>query len=250
MAASSASPAIARMSPPSSSTKRSRPNRRRPRDQLRHLLLPRPTALFAEARFHLSTDNAHGEFYLTDVAALPRRRSGRASGCGQGGESSTRFSGANTIAEMMHLDQAMRALPSAKRLMAQGVTIFRPDTCVIDAAVAVGPDTVIEPYVQLLGATTVGSDCRIRSYSVVRELLAWGMQRAACAMDAFWIAPEVADQGDPGPVRPICARRAASARVPTSATSSRPRRSRMGKGSKANHLNYLGDADHRQRASI
>ena len=37
--------------------------------------------------------------------------------------------------------------------MAQGVTIFRPDTCVIDAQVTVAPDTVIEPYVQLLGAT-------------------------------------------------------------------------------------------------
>ena len=35
--------------------------------------------------------------------------------------------------------------------MAQGVTIFRPETCVIDAEVTVGPDTVIEPFVQLLG---------------------------------------------------------------------------------------------------
>ena len=46
----------------------------------------------------------------------------------------------------------MRAA-NARRLMAQGVTIFRPDTCVIDAEVTIGPDTVIEPYVQLLGAT-------------------------------------------------------------------------------------------------
>src|SRR5258707_118529 len=65
--------------------------------------------------------------------------------------------GANTIAEMMHLDGAMR-LATAKRLMANGVTIFRPETCVIDSEVNVGPDTVIEPYVQLLGATSIGSD--------------------------------------------------------------------------------------------
>ncbi len=57
--------------------------------------------------------------------------------------------GANTIAEMMHLDAAMR-LDTARRLMATGVTIFRPETTVIDSEVTVGPDTVIEPYVQLL----------------------------------------------------------------------------------------------------
>jgi bifunctional UDP-N-acetylglucosamine pyrophosphorylase/glucosamine-1-phosphate N-acetyltransferase len=37
--------------------------------------------------------------------------------------------------------------------MAQGVTIFRPETCVIDAEVEVAADTVIEPFVQLLGRT-------------------------------------------------------------------------------------------------
>ena len=76
--------------------------------------------------------------------------------------------GANTIAEMMHLDSAMR-LATAKRLMANGVTIFRPETCVIDAEVTIGPDTVIEPYVQLLGKTTIGSDSRVRSYSVIQN---------------------------------------------------------------------------------
>jgi bifunctional UDP-N-acetylglucosamine pyrophosphorylase/glucosamine-1-phosphate N-acetyltransferase len=96
--------------------------------------------------------------------------------------------GANTIAEMMHLDAAMR-LASAKRLMAQGVTIFRPETCVIDAQVEVGADTVIEPYVQLLGATKIGEDCRIRSYSVIQSSTL-GMKcwcgTAVCWMTRGW----------------------------------------------------------------
>ena len=53
--------------------------------------------------------------------------------------------------------------------MAEGVTIFRPETCVIDSGVEVGADTVIEPFVQLLGRTKVGSECRVRSYSVVQH---------------------------------------------------------------------------------
>jgi bifunctional UDP-N-acetylglucosamine pyrophosphorylase/glucosamine-1-phosphate N-acetyltransferase len=40
---------------------------------------------------------------------------------------------------------------------------------VIDAEVEVGPDTVIEPFVQILGRTRIGGDCRIRSYSVIQN---------------------------------------------------------------------------------
>ncbi len=61
--------------------------------------------------------------------------------------------GANTIAEMMDLDRELR-LETARKLMAQGVTILRPDTTVIaDSAVEVGTGCidVIEPFVQLLG---------------------------------------------------------------------------------------------------
>ncbi len=114
----------------------------------------------------LSTNNAHGEFYLTDVAAMLVAEGSRV--VAVQAESVDEVLGANTIAEMMHLDAAMRA-GVAKRLMAQGVTIFRPDTCVIDASVEVAADTVIEPYVQLLGATRIGSECRIRSYSVLQD---------------------------------------------------------------------------------
>jgi len=86
-------------------------------------------ALFSKLDL-LSTNNAHGEFYLTDVAAMLVADGRRV--IALKAESVDEVLGANTIAEMMHLDAAMRA-GAAKRLMAQGVTIFRPDTCVIDA---------------------------------------------------------------------------------------------------------------------
>ncbi len=91
----------------------------------------RTKALFAKLD-SLSTNNAHGEFYLTDVAAMLVADGERV--VAVQAESVDEVLGANTIAEMMHLDAAMRA-ETAKRLMAQGVTIFRPDTCVIDAEV-------------------------------------------------------------------------------------------------------------------
>src|SRR5438132_7208889 len=69
---------------------------------------------------------------------------------------------------MVDLDCKMR-LEKCLKLMSQGVTIFYPDTCVIDWDVEVGADTIIEPFVQLLGRTRIGSDCRIRSYSVIQN---------------------------------------------------------------------------------
>src|SRR5208283_5442140 len=76
--------------------------------------------------------------------------------------------GSNTRAEMMMLDARLR-LVKCRELLEAGVTIFYPHTCVIDGEVEVGADTVIEPFVQLLGATKIGEDCRIRSYSVIRN---------------------------------------------------------------------------------
>jgi bifunctional UDP-N-acetylglucosamine pyrophosphorylase/glucosamine-1-phosphate N-acetyltransferase len=196
----------------------------------------RTEALFAKLDM-LSTDNAHGEFYLTDVASLLVADGERV--VAVKADSVDEVLGANTIAEMMHLDQAMRAA-TARRLMAQGVTIFRPDTCVIDAEVTVGADTVIQPYVQLLGATKIGTECLIRSYAVVQNSVLGDhvLVRNGCVLDGA----EVADGAMLGPyahLRPE-SRIGAGAHVGNFVET---KKVTIGKGSKANHLNYLGDAE-------
>ncbi|MEO6982929.1 MAG: DapH/DapD/GlmU-related protein, partial [Edaphobacter sp.] len=184
----------------------------------------------------LSTNNPHGEFYLTDIAAMLVADGERV--VAVKAESVNEVLGANTIAEMMHLDAAMR-MDTAKRLMANGVTIFRPETCVIDSEVTVGADTVIEPYVQLLGATHIGSECRLRSYSVIEDsLLGDGVTvRNGCILEHA----EVANDAILGPyahLRPE-SRIGEGAHVGNFVET---KKLTLGKGSKANHLNYLGDA--------
>jgi bifunctional UDP-N-acetylglucosamine pyrophosphorylase/glucosamine-1-phosphate N-acetyltransferase len=107
----------------------------------------------------LGTQNAHGELYLTDMAAILTAAGERV--LALEAENADEVLGANTIAEMMTIDDRLR-LSIAHKLMAEGVTIFRPETSVIDANVVVGADTIIEPFVQLLGETKVGKECRIR----------------------------------------------------------------------------------------
>jgi bifunctional UDP-N-acetylglucosamine pyrophosphorylase/glucosamine-1-phosphate N-acetyltransferase len=192
-------------------------------------------ALFAKLD-SLTNSNKSGEFYLTDVAAMLVADGERV--VAMKADSVDEMLGANTIAEMMHLDAAMR-LNAARKLMAQGVTIFRPETCVIDARVEVGPDTVIEPYVQLLGTTKIGSDCRIRSYSVVQNstLGAGVLVRNGCVLDEAIV-------GDGAMLGPYAHLRPGSeidegAHVGNFVET---KKVKLGKGSKANHLSYLGDA--------
>jgi bifunctional UDP-N-acetylglucosamine pyrophosphorylase/glucosamine-1-phosphate N-acetyltransferase len=185
----------------------------------------------------LRSENAHGEFYLTDIAAILRAAGERVVALEH--TDATELLGANTIAEMMQLDATFR-MENARRLMAQGVTIFRPETCVIDADVIVGADTVIEPFVQLLGKTAIGEDCRIRSYSVIQNstLANNVLVRNSCVIDE-------ANVGENATIGPFAHLRPQSriGREAHVGNFVETKKTRLGDRSKANHLAYLGDAE-------
>jgi bifunctional UDP-N-acetylglucosamine pyrophosphorylase/glucosamine-1-phosphate N-acetyltransferase len=193
------------------------------------------SALFAHLD-DISTNNPHAEFYLTDIAALLVAQGQRV--VALQADNVDEVLGANTIAEMMHLDAAMR-LATARRLMSEGVTIFRPDTVIIDAQVEVGADTILEPYVQLLRNTKVGSNCRIASYSVVENTTLGDdvLLRNGCILSESTVA-DGAKLGPYAHLRPG-SDIGEDAHIGNFVET---KKVRMGKGSKANHLTYLGDA--------
>jgi bifunctional UDP-N-acetylglucosamine pyrophosphorylase/glucosamine-1-phosphate N-acetyltransferase len=185
----------------------------------------------------LGTDNAHGEFYLTDMAAILVAAGERV--LALKAEDPDEVLGANTIMEMMAIDGKMRLL-TASRLMAEGVTIFRPETTVIDSGVTVGADTVIEPFVQLLGETKIGRECRIRSYSVLEHTTVGNqvVVRQGCIISESRV-DDGALLGPYAHIRPE-SEIGAGAHVGNFVET---KKIRLGKGSKANHLTYLGDAE-------
>ena len=147
--------------------------------------------------------------------------------------------GANTIAEMMELDRMLRR-QTAARHMAAGVTIFQPDTVVIDAGVEIAPDAVLEPFVQLLGMTRIGSRSRIRSFSVLEDALIG--EDVLIRQGTIVEQSEVRDGAFLGPyahLRPESLVEEA-AHVGNFVEL---KKTHMHKGSKANHLAYLGDAE-------
>jgi bifunctional UDP-N-acetylglucosamine pyrophosphorylase/glucosamine-1-phosphate N-acetyltransferase len=184
----------------------------------------------------LSTNNTHGEFYLTDMAAILTGENERVVALIS--PDIDEVLGANTIAEMMSLDAALR-MRKARELMLNGVTIFRPETSVIDTEVEVSADTILEPFVQLLGKTKIGTDCRIRSYSVISNSQVGDnvLIRHGCIIDQSRIANSalIGPYTHVRPASDIGEGAHLGNFVETKKT-------KLGKGSKANHLTYLGDA--------
>ena len=185
----------------------------------------------------LKTNNPHGEYYLTDIASVLVKAKKRV--VAVEADDSAEILGGNTRAELADIDLRMRK-HKTQELMAQGVTIFYPDTCVIDCGVEIGADTVIEPFVQILGNTRIGSDCRIRSYSVIRdsdigdEVLA----RQGCILHEAKVKRN-AVLGPYSHLRP-------GSEIEENAHVGNfveTKKIRLGKNSKANHLTYLGDAE-------
>jgi bifunctional UDP-N-acetylglucosamine pyrophosphorylase / glucosamine-1-phosphate N-acetyltransferase len=115
----------------------------------------------------LRPENAHKELYLTDAIAMLRERNERV--LAEVAVDSREILGCNTRAHLADVDRIFRAR-NAAALMDSGVTIYLPETVVVDPGVTAGPDTVIEPGVQLLGNTRIGARCTIRTGSVLQNV--------------------------------------------------------------------------------
>jgi len=144
-----------------------------------------------------------------------------------------------TIEEVVAEDAKLQA-EAAARLMAAGVTIYRPETCVIDAEVEVAAGTVIEPYVQLLGQTRIGAKCLIRSFTVIENCTLGGnvLVRQSCVLTESTVS-------DGAKIGPFAHLRPGSEIGEDAHVGNfvETKKTKLGKGAKASHLTYLGDAE-------
>jgi bifunctional UDP-N-acetylglucosamine pyrophosphorylase/glucosamine-1-phosphate N-acetyltransferase len=185
----------------------------------------------------LTADNSARELYLTDMAAILNDAGEKV--LALEADDPNEVLGVNTRMELAELDARLRAR-KARELMEAGTTIFRPDTCDIDADVEIGADTVIEPFVQIIGKTRIGSDCRIRSYSIITncEIGDSVLIKPGCVMEDT-VVRSGALIGPYSHLRPG-SEIGEGAHVGNFVET---KKTRLGKGSKANHLTYLGDAE-------
>ena len=184
----------------------------------------------------LSDDNAQKEFLLTDLVGILTREHEKV--VAYPVADSRQVLGVNDRWELAGIERILR-LRKAEALARDGVTIVAPDATYIDGDVEVGPDTVIEPGVSLLGQTRVGRACVLRPYSTITDsILGDRVMVRPCSVIS---GSEVASDVILGPFAHL--RDGAvieqNARIGNFVE---VKKSRVGRGSKASHLTYLGDA--------
>jgi len=181
-------------------------------------------------------DNAQGEIYLTDIVAIALRRKIAVATQHVDAEEVGQV---NSRAELAELEKVVRRRINAD-WMAKGVTLEDPDTTYIGPDVSIGADTVIGPNVHLRGTTRIGANCRLDGSSFLTDAVV-----ADEVLLRFGVVMTEVEVGRGCQIGPFAHLRPGSRLaegvhigdfVETKNTS-------IGKGSKANHLAYLGDAE-------
>ena len=181
-------------------------------------------------------DNKHKEIYLTDAIAILNAKGGTV--LADVVADSREVLGCNTRADLAGADHTFREW-KREELMRAGVSIQLPETVVVDSDVFAGEDTAIESGVQLLGNTKIGARCRIRTGSVLEDMLIADdvVVEPYCVMRQSRIDRDVVI-GPFARLRPLTHLK----RGVRIGNFVELKKSVVGEGTKAMHLSYLGDA--------
>jgi bifunctional UDP-N-acetylglucosamine pyrophosphorylase/glucosamine-1-phosphate N-acetyltransferase len=188
-----------------------------------------------EALGQVRTDNAQGEYYLTDIAAIANEQGKRVYGFTV--EDPTEVMGINTRVDLAKADEILRN-ELLTQMMLDGVTIVDPKTTYIDKTVRVGRDTVIYPNCYLQGETTIGERCVLEPNSqIIDSKISSDVVIRASSAIAESTINEGVSIGPFARLRPgtVVKRNAKIGNFVE------VKKSIIGEGSKANHLTYLGD---------
>jgi bifunctional UDP-N-acetylglucosamine pyrophosphorylase/glucosamine-1-phosphate N-acetyltransferase len=185
----------------------------------------------------LSTNNAQGEYYLTDLIAV-LRNAGKRVGAVLVNDPVEAI-GVNSRAELAVVEAEIQRRVVA-RLMAEGVTFRNPNTVVIDSTVTIGADTVVYPYVTLEGTTTIGRQCVIEP-SVHLINVTCGddvhLKTGTEAEDAT-----IENEAAVGPYAHLRPGTRLGKHVKVG-NFVETKKAVFGEGAKASHLSYIGDAE-------
>jgi bifunctional UDP-N-acetylglucosamine pyrophosphorylase/glucosamine-1-phosphate N-acetyltransferase len=178
-----------------------------------------------------------GEYYLTDVPALLLENGGRVSLYVH--HDVREVSGINNRAELSELEKLVHRRKIKSLMLDSGVTFIDPKSAYVGGDVRIGQDTVIHPNVYLEGNTVIGSECEIRSGTrILNSIIGSGVK----IQDNCLITDsEIENDCTVGPMAHLRghAKMEEGAKVGNFVEM---KKTVLGKGSKASHLTYLGDA--------
>ncbi len=191
----------------------------------------------------VSSDNSQGEVYLTDVVGILAAHGEMV--MAHKVEDQSVVLGVNS-----RLDLARAAAIMRRRILAEhmlgGVTVTDPESTYVDAGVAIGRDTVLEPMTTLAGDTTVGEGCVIGPSTTLVDST---VDDGARLVSSHVTGAEIGAGCNLGPftyIRPGTRLQAAA----KAGAFVEIKNSSVGEGSKVPHLSYIGDAEIGEQTNI
>jgi bifunctional UDP-N-acetylglucosamine pyrophosphorylase/glucosamine-1-phosphate N-acetyltransferase len=192
----------------------------------------------------IGSANAQAEYYLPDLVRIYRARGLNVETVRL--EDAREILGVNSRRELADVAAILKTTKN-EALMAAGVSIVDPASTWIGPDVSVGRDTVIHPNVHLEGQTRIGERCEINaSVRIVDSTLDDGVVinnfcvireshvRAGAQIGPFAHIRPQSDIGEGAHVGNF----------------TELKKTTLGKGSKANHLSYLGDATIGEKVNV
>jgi bifunctional UDP-N-acetylglucosamine pyrophosphorylase/glucosamine-1-phosphate N-acetyltransferase len=198
-------------------------------------------AYVAERKFlfaaleQVRNNNRQGEYYLPDIAGF---------GVGQGRRIATvqvgdpkEMMGINTREELACMEKSLRERIN-KKWMDAGVTLKDPDTTYIEDGVAIGRDTIIGPNTQLCGRTVIGERCQIDGSAYVMDMEIGN--DVHLLFSVVLMSSRIEQGAIIGPFAHLRPGTSLAANVHIG-NFVETKAAKIGVGTKANHLTYLGD---------
>jgi bifunctional UDP-N-acetylglucosamine pyrophosphorylase/glucosamine-1-phosphate N-acetyltransferase len=183
----------------------------------------------------IGKENAQGEYYLTDLAEVARKRDLRCSA--HMVADPVEVMGINTRVDLATAIEVFRQ-EKIKELMLSGVTIIDPKTTYVDRTVVIGKDTTLYPNCTLQGKTRIGERCVIEPNSKISDTeIGDGV---TIRSHSVVTESRIEDGATIGPFAHLRPQSEVKAKAKIG-NFVEVKKSVIGKGSKANHLTYIGD---------
>lgn len=191
--------------------------------------------LLFSALEHLTTDNAQGEYYLTDIVEILKNQGELVGAYAM--ENYEESMGVNDRVALATATQLMQKRINEAH-MKNGVTFYDPEHTYVDVEVKIGADTVIEGNVSLHGTTEIGEDCHITSGSdLTNAKIADGVVIKSSNIEDS----SVGTGSDIGPFAHLRPKSIISENVHIG-NFVEVKKSEISAGTKVGHLTYVGDA--------
>ncbi|WAA12342.1 bifunctional UDP-N-acetylglucosamine diphosphorylase/glucosamine-1-phosphate N-acetyltransferase GlmU [Fervidibacillus halotolerans] len=184
----------------------------------------------------VTNDNAQGEYYLPDVLEIMKKEGKIVSAFMTDDFSETL--GVNDRVALSKAEKIMRKRINETH-MKNGVTIIDPDQTYIDCGVEIGPDTIIYPGTVIKGSTVIQSDCVIGPNT---EIVDSFIGEKTTVRQSVVTESKVGRNVQVGPYAHIRPKSDIDDEVRIG-NFVEIKKTTFGKGSKASHLSYIGDAE-------